>query len=77
MEILRVKELKISKKNTEGRRKIINKNGLDIRLYGTSFDGATVGFMIVTKELKNDLKGWLSKCTYEEFKSGALEELSL
>ena len=66
------RQLKFAKKKLY--RDIPNDNGLQIKLYGCS---TYVGFVVVTKELKNDVWGYLGRCTHEEFKNGALQQLSV
>ena len=53
-------------------KQIPNDNGLNIRLFGAS---KLVGFIIITKELTHDYKGYMGTITHEEFKAGVLKTL--
>ena len=64
--------LKYSKKLFH--RSVPNDNGLNIRLY-KMVDPTYVGGIIITKELKDDYKGYLIRVTHEEFKQGILKTL--
>lgn len=57
-------------------RQINNDHGLEVRLHNIGKATPLVGFIVVTEELKHDYKGYLGRCTHEEFKAGALQKLS-
>ena len=73
MDILHMQS-KMPKKNCA--RKLSNDHGLEVYLLNIGQVTPLVGFIVVTKELKYDYKGYLGRCTHEEFKAGALQELS-
>lgn len=55
-------------------RKVENLHGLDVRVLGSS---TFVGFIIVTKEYKNFVAGYVGRCTHDEYKSGCLSRYSM
>lgn len=73
MDILRM-QYKMPKKNCA--RQIDNDHGLEVRLINIGQVTPLVGFIVVTKELKYDYKGYLGRCTHEEYRTRALQKLN-
>ena len=54
-------------------RRVDNEHGLEVRVRHT--DTPMITFLVVTKELKHDYKGYFGRCSYAEYMYGALTRL--
>lgn len=55
-------------------RLVENEHGLEVRVHHSHTPMVT--FLIVTKELKHDYKGYLGRCSREEYESGHLGQVA-
>ena len=66
---------RMPKERFKNRPTITNKHGLDLRLCACG--PALVGFMLVKKEYKKELYGFLGAMTHEEFRNKVYEDFEV